>query len=304
MSECKKEKKGRDFNVVYCDNWINNNLPDKCAKLLICDPPYYKVKGEFDFIWKTFADYLADVEKWAIECKRVLADNGSLFWYGSAKNIAYSQVVLDKYFTLENNITWHVTDRQTNKSVAHLNSFAPVTERILFYSNPENFDFCRTYLRKHRNKKGYTIKQMAEMMGVYTALYGFYEQNNTGSQIPTEEQYFKIKKILDLDLDYCDISRYFNNSKLLNDVMRYSQESHITRKYNHDTVKPMKLTNDLINATTKEGDLIVVPFAGSGTECEVSAINKRPFIGFDLKKENVEMSNERVLKILNKPQLF
>ena len=43
MNECKKEKKGRDFNVVYCDNWLNNNLPDKCAKLLICDPPYYKV---------------------------------------------------------------------------------------------------------------------------------------------------------------------------------------------------------------------------------------------------------------------
>lgn len=304
MNECKKEKKGRAKNIVYCDNWLNNELPDKCASLIIADPPYYKVKGEFDFIWKTFEDYLKDVEKWAIECKRILANNGTLFWYGSAKNIAYSQVVLDKYFTLENNITWHVTDRQTNKSVARLNCFAPVTERILFYSNPENFDFCRNYLRKHRNKKGYTIKQMAEMMGVYTALYGFYEQNNTGSQIPTKEQYLKIKNILDLDLDYSDIARYFKNSKLLNDVIKYSQESHITRKYNHDTVKPMKLTNDLINATTKEGDLVVIPFAGSGTECEVAAINKRFFIGFDIKQDNVDMSNERCLKILNKPKLF
>jgi hypothetical protein len=28
-----------------------DNLPDKCANLII-DPPYYKVKGDFDFIWR------------------------------------------------------------------------------------------------------------------------------------------------------------------------------------------------------------------------------------------------------------
>ncbi len=51
MDECKKEKSGRDLNAVYCDNWLNSGLPDKCAKLMICDPPYYKVRGEFDFIF-------------------------------------------------------------------------------------------------------------------------------------------------------------------------------------------------------------------------------------------------------------
>jgi hypothetical protein len=32
--------------------------------------------------------YLKDCVKWIIECKRLLADNGTLFWYGYAKNIA------------------------------------------------------------------------------------------------------------------------------------------------------------------------------------------------------------------------
>lgn len=32
------------------------------------DPPYFEVKGAFDFVWNSFEDYLKDVEKWAIEC--------------------------------------------------------------------------------------------------------------------------------------------------------------------------------------------------------------------------------------------
>jgi DNA modification methylase len=74
------------MNTVHNIDFLNNDLPDKCANLIIADPPYYKVKGDFDFIWKTFEDYLADVEKWAIECKRLLADNGTLLWYGDLIN--------------------------------------------------------------------------------------------------------------------------------------------------------------------------------------------------------------------------
>ena len=63
-------------NKVYHCDFLNNSLPDKCANLIIADPPYFEVKGEFDFIWKSFNDYLKDVEKWAVECKRILSDNG------------------------------------------------------------------------------------------------------------------------------------------------------------------------------------------------------------------------------------
>ena len=96
-----------ELNTVHNIDFLNNDLPDKCANLIIADPPYYKVKGDFDLIWKTFDSYLKDVEKWAIECKRLLADNGTLFWYGNAKNIAYAQIIFDKHFNLINNLTWN-----------------------------------------------------------------------------------------------------------------------------------------------------------------------------------------------------
>ena len=88
------------INQVHNINFLDNQLPDKCAQLIIADPPYFEVKGDFDFIWKTFDDYLVDVKKWAIECKRILADNGTLFWYGHSKKIAYSQVIIDNYFEI------------------------------------------------------------------------------------------------------------------------------------------------------------------------------------------------------------
>ena len=51
------------LNKVHNIDFLNNDLPDKCANLIIADPPYYKTKGDFDFIWQTFDDYLKDVEK-------------------------------------------------------------------------------------------------------------------------------------------------------------------------------------------------------------------------------------------------
>jgi DNA modification methylase len=71
-------------NKVHLMNWLDNTLPDKSVQLIIADPPYFEVKGEFDFIWSSFDEYLKDVENWAKECERLLADNGTLFWYGDA----------------------------------------------------------------------------------------------------------------------------------------------------------------------------------------------------------------------------
>ena len=291
-------------NKIYNLNFLDNTLPVKCAQLIIADPPYFEVKGSFDFIWKSFDDYLKDVEKWAIECKRILSDNGTLFWYGHAKKLAYSQIILDKYFNLENNLVWYKFDSQTNKSIAYLNCFAPTTERILMYSKNENFDFFRNYLKEARSKKGMTIKQVAKEMGVYGALYGFYEQNNTGSQIPTKDQYNKLVKILELDIEYDKIARCFNNEGMLNDVLKFSQEAHITGNYDHDTCKPETLTRALILTCSRENDLVVVPFAGSGTECAMSAKENRNFIGFDIESKYVEMANKRCSEHLRTQALF
>jgi len=331
MNECKKEKKGRDFNFVYCDNWLNNNLPDKCAKLLICDPPYYKVKGEFDFIWETFADYLVDVEKWAIECKRVLADNGTLFWWGDKKKIAYSQIILDKYFNLENSIVWRKIDSMQYQyySPDLARTFNTHNERLLMYSNEigmtglemitEEFIKPRNpfslYLRDEFKKAKITNKEIAKLFPSKTGgLTGCVSNWLNGDNVITEEQYLKVREYLnneylrkeyeDLRKEYEDQRRFFHNPQKFEEVFEFSQQSSISKGYDHETIKPEKLTRVLILTCSRKNDLVVVPFAGSGTECAMSAKESRNFIGFDIEQKHVDTSNRRCFEILRQPQLF
>lgn len=311
-------------NVIHNIDFLNNSLPDKCAKLIIADAPYYKVKGDFDFIWKTFDDYLADVEKWCLECKRILADNGTLLWYGDAKNIAYAQIIFDKYFNLLNSIVWENTNdhKQQIRFNEDLRTFAPLTERILMYSNEQyNLTQCvyhiRDYIRAEitKSKGKIVLKQVNEALGTATNGGGVASAclslDKAEPTMLTKEMYQKLqtwckpyltKEYEELRKEYEELRRPFNNALHLGDVIRLP--NYETSDYDHDTIKPEKLTRILITTCSRENDLVVVPFAGSGTECAMSAKEKRPFVGFEITPKHAEMSNKRVQKILKEPTLF
>ena len=317
-------------NKVHNIDFLNNNLPDKCANLIIADPPYYKTKGDFDFIWKTFDDYLVDVEKWCLECKRILADNGTLFWYGGSKNIAYAQIIFDKHFNLINNLTWNKGSFMGLEESEGLRSFAPCTERILFYGSKAQDttglkEVEKEYiaprnpfaieLKKARMKKGVSINAVAE--------YGkFYGNVNHGGSVTNWERGYNIPnleqwKILcdnlpivrteydELRTEYEHLRRPFNNRFNLQEILNFSNEAaKVGNKYEHDTVKPETLTRALILTCSRENDLVIVPFAGSGTECAMSAKEKRPFIGYEITEKHAIMSQKRADAILKEPTLF
>jgi len=215
------------INKVHLGDWTNNQLEDKSVKLIIADPPYFEVKGEFDFIWDSFDDYLKEEFKKA--------------------NI-------------------------TNKEIAKL--FPSKTGRLT----------------------------------------GCVSNWLNGDNVITEEQYLKIRDFLnneylrkeyeDLRKEYEHKRRYFYNPNKLEEVLEFSQESHITRKYNHDTKKPETLTRALIQTCSRKGDLVLVPFSGSGTECAMAAKEDRDFIGFDIEPKYVEMANARCSVHLKQTTLF
>lgn len=325
-----------ELNKIHNIDFLDNTLPDKCANLLICDPPYYKVKGDFDFIWKTFDDYLADVEKWAIECKRLLADNGTLLWYGDAKNIAYAQIIFDKHFNLLNSIVWENTNdhKQQIRFNEDLRTFAPLTERILMYSNEVDktglqeiqnnkklYKPIRDYFLEQKKNSNYTFKQINEECFGSASNGGGMASNiltsyKDGWAFPTKEKYEALQKIglcpkpyeelkseyEELRKEYEELRRPFNNSLHLGDVIRFP--NYETSDYDHDTVKPEKLTRILITTCSRPNDLVVVPFAGSGTECAMSVKEGRRTIGFEITEKHAKMSNKRVQNILCQPSLF
>jgi len=62
--------------------------------------------------------------------------------------------------------------------------------------------------------------------------------------------------------------------------------------------KPMKLMNRLLFPFTKEGDLIVDPFLGSGSTAEFCVKNNRNFIGVEYDKDVYDIAKTRIEGLL------
>lgn len=65
-------------------------------------------------------------------------------------------------------------------------------------------------------------------------------------------------------------------------------------KVDHPTQKPLSISNRIVRYFSNEGDLVVVPFAGSGTECLAARINKRKYVGFELNEDYIEIARKRI----------
>lgn len=65
-------------------------------------------------------------------------------------------------------------------------------------------------------------------------------------------------------------------------------------KVSHPTQKPLALTHRIVRHFSNEGDLVVVPFGGSGTECVSAAMNGRRFWAAEINSDYVAIANKRL----------
>ena len=78
------------------------------------------------------------------------------------------------------------------------------------------------------------------------------------------------------------------------DMDRRENNKPTPRRNIHPTAKPIKLMSYLITLTTRENDIILDPFIGSGTTAISSILLKRRFIGFEREKEYFTIAMERI----------
>lgn len=61
-----------------------NNIEDKTVKLIIADPPYFKiVKDDWDNQWKSKEDYIEWCIQWTKDSYRILEDGGLFYVWGA-----------------------------------------------------------------------------------------------------------------------------------------------------------------------------------------------------------------------------
>lgn len=74
-------------------------------------------------------------------------------------------------------------------------------------------------------------------------------------------------------------------------------------KYRHPTIKPIKIIKNLITNSSKDGDIVLDCFSGSGTTCVAAKELNRRFIGIEINPEYHKISIDRLNGMLANGQI-
>ena len=68
-------------------------------------------------------------------------------------------------------------------------------------------------------------------------------------------------------------------------------------RVNHPTQKPLSISRRLVKHFSNKGDTVLVPFAGSGSECVAATLEDRGYLGFELNQEYIDIANNRLSRV-------
>lgn len=96
---------------------------------------------------------------------------------------------------------------------------------------------------------------------------------------------------------------HLNTEKTLTNIWEYAVglggSTNDRIAFKHPAIFPEKLVKDHILSWSNEGDVVLDPFAGSGTTCKMAKLLNRRFIGFEISEEYTEIAKERLSKYVS-----
>lgn len=249
-------------------------LASESAQIVIADPPYNIGKDFGNMSDKQPMDeYLIWCETWIKECLRILKPNGTMFIYGFSEILA---LIMSKvpYNINRRWIVWHYT----NKNMPSLNFWQRSHESILILWKSDKV-FHRDDIRE-----------------AYTE--GFLNGAAGKERTATKGRFSKGEK----KTTY----KAHANGALPRDVIKIpalAGGAGMNERVNHPTQKPLVLCDKLIRSCKQSpaDGYVLVPFAGSGSECLAAKHLGLPFIGIELNPDYVQLIHQR-LQGLTKPQ--
>lgn len=97
------------------------------------------------------------------------------------------------------------------------------------------------------------------------------------------------------------LPKFNNNGRMIFNCMDWVRDT--TTPKIHPTQKPISVIKHLIRLFTNEGETVIDPCAGSGVTLKAAAELNRNAYGFEIKKEFVKESKEKILSSIQ-PNLF
>lgn len=94
-----------------------------------------------------------------------------------------------------------------------------------------------------------------------------------------------------------ELMKELNGGKQMKDVWSGALTPHKEKIFGkHPTQKPLYLLKKILLASTREGDLVLDPFCGSGTTGVACKLLGRKFIGIDNDSDFIALAKERIIR--------
>ena len=265
-NEDEKIEDNIEINKIYNEDCIigMKKIKDEYVDIIICDPPY-NIGKDFgnDSDNQDIEKYLNWCDDWISECLRILKPSGTLYIYGFSETLAFIRT------RLKCNVKWLIW-HYTNKVVPSLNFWQRTHESILCcYKNKPIFNrddvrepYTETYLKNAGGK-------------VRKSTIGRFSNGE-------KETIYKAHESGALPRDVIKVPALAGGAGK-------------KERVNHPTQKPLNLCEILLRASLNKNSktLLLVPFAGSGSECVAAKNNNIDFIGFELNKDYIDIANQR-----------
>jgi site-specific DNA-methyltransferase (adenine-specific) len=239
-------------------------LPAGCVDLAFADPPF-NIGYEYDVYHdrRGREDYLKWTDSWLAAVKRVLKPDGSFYVAIGDEYAAELKVRLDALgFSMRNWIVWHYTfgvncTRKFNRSHAH----------ILYYvANPKRFTFNAKAVRVPSARQTTYADRRANPAGKLP--------DDTWVLRPQEEE-----RCFAAESDTWYVARVCGTFK---------------ERTGHPCQMPEGVLERIIRVSSNPEDLVLDPFAGSGTTLATAKRLGRSYLGIELSEEYARGIQERL----------
>jgi len=255
-----------DWNQLHFGDCIErlNRLPAGSVDLVFADPPF-NIGYEYDVYHdkRSDADYLAWTEKWLAAAERVLKPTGSFFLAIGDEFVAEHKVRLDALgLALRNWIVWHYTfgvncTKKFNRSHAHILYYAKDPKRFTF--NPDDIRVPSARQTTYADARANPVGKLPDDTWVLRP------QETDRHFQPETDTWF--------------VSRVCGTFK---------------ERTGHPCQMPEAVLERIIRVATNENDIVLDPFAGSGTTLAVAKKLGRRYFGCELSEEYAKGVRERL----------
>lgn len=243
--------------IIYGDAFeVLKTLPQQSFDLLFADPPYNLTKkfGKEEFKQSTSDEYEEWLDSWVRLCVPLLKKTASVYICGDWRSAAAIQRVGSRYFKLQNRITW---EREKGRGAKR--NWKNAAEDIWFFTVSDDFTFNLD-----------AVKQRRRVMAPYK------EDGRPKDWNETTDGNFRDTHPSNI---WTDITVPFWS---------------MPENTDHPTQKPEKLLAKIILASTNTGDLILDPFAGSGTTAVVAKKLRRLFLAIESDEQYCLLAAKRL----------